>query len=190
MNFLFDLFPVILFFAAFKLADIYVATAVTIAATFVQIAWTWLRTRKVSGMLWTSFAIVTLFGGMTLFLRDETFIKWKPTVLYWALSSAFIIGRLLGKNLIRGLLGAQLTLPDAVWNRLNWAWTGFFAFMGLANLAVAFLMGLSTAAWVNFKLFGSMGMTLAFVLAQGLMLAKYIENDEKEPSSSTPDTES
>ena len=96
MNFLFDLFPVILFFAAFKLADIYVATAVAIAATFVQIAWTWLRTRKVSGMLWTSFAIVTLFGGMTLFLRDETFIKWKPTVLYWALSSAFInyeIGR-------------------------------------------------------------------------------------------------
>lgn len=127
MNFLFDLFPVILFFAAFKLADIYVATAVAIATTFVQIAWTWLRTRKISGMLWASFAIVTVFGGMTLFLHDETFIKWKPTVLYWVLALAFIVSRCFGKDLIRALLGAQMTLPEAVWNRLNWAWTGFLS---------------------------------------------------------------
>lgn len=179
MNFLFDLFPVILFFAAFKLADIYVATAVAIAATFAQIVWTWLRKRKISGMLWASFAIITVFGSMTLFLHDETFIKWKPTVLYWALALAFIVSRrCFGKDLIRALLGAQMTLPDTVWNRLNWAWIGFFIFMGLANLAVAFLMGLSTAAWVNFKLFGSMGMTLIFVLIQGFMLAKHIETDE------------
>lgn len=180
MKFLFDLFPVVLFFAAFKFFGIFVATGVAIAATFAQIGWVWFRRRKVEGMLWASLGIITVFGGMTLLLHDETFIKWKPTVLYWSFALTLAISALFfGKNLIRALLGEQLNLPDAVWNKLNWSWVGFFAFMGIANLAVAFLLGFSTDAWVNFKLFGGMGLMLAFAVAQGLMLSKYIEEEKK-----------
>lgn len=180
MKFLFDLFPVILFFAAFKFADIYVATGVAIVATFAQIAWVWFRHRKVDGMLWASLAIITVFGGMTLLLHDETFIKWKPTVLYWAFALALAGSSLfLGKNLIRSLLGAQMTLPENVWKKLNWSWVGFFTFMGFANLTVAFALGLSTDAWVNFKMFGGMGLMLVFAIAQGLLLSKYIDEEKK-----------
>ncbi|MFZ2854183.1 MAG: septation protein A [Rhodocyclaceae bacterium] len=176
MKFLFDLFPVILFFIAFKFAGIYAATGVAIAATFAQIAWVWFKHRKVDTMLWVSLGIVTVFGGMTLIFHDETFIKWKPTVLYWAFAAALAGGTLFfKKNLIRTLLTEQMHLPEAVWNRLNWSWVGFFVFMGLANLAVAFAFNFSTDDWVNFKLFGGMGLMLVFVIAQGLLLSKYIE---------------
>ncbi len=176
MKFLFDLFPVILFFAAFKLGDIYIATAVAIVATFAQIAWVWFKHRKVDTMLWVSLGIIIVFGGLTLALHDETFIKWKPTILYWTFAVALGGSTLLfKKNLIRTLLSEQLTLPDAIWQRLNWSWFGFFVFMGLANLAVAFALGLSTDTWVTFKLFGGMGLMLIFVVIQGLMLSKYIE---------------
>lgn len=174
MKFLFDLFPVILFFIAFKFSGIFVATAVAIAATFAQIGWLWFRGRKIDTMLWVSLCIITVFGGLTLVFQDETFIKWKPTILYWAFASALIGGvLLLRKNLIRTLMGAQMTLPDPVWNKLNWSWAGFFVFMGLLNLAVAY--NFSTDDWVNFKLFGGMGLMLVFVLAQGFFLSKYIE---------------
>ena len=180
MKFLFDLFPVILFFAAFKLGDIFLATGVAIAATFVQIAWVWFRHRKIEPMLWASLAIITVFGGMTLLLHDETFIKWKPAVLYWSFALALSGSTLIfGKNLIRSLLGEQLTLPEDVWKKLNWSWVGFFAFIGLANLVVAFALGLSTDAWVNFKLFGGMGLMLLFAIGQGLMLSKYIDEEKK-----------
>ena len=180
MKLLFDLFPVILFFAAFKMFGIFVATGVAIAATFAQIGWVWFRHRKVDGMLWTSLAIITVFGGMTLLLHDETFIKWKPTVLYWSFALALSVSVLFfNKNLIRSVLGEQLSLPEAVWSKLNWSWVGFFVFMGIANLAVAFLMGLSTDAWVNFKMFGGMGLMLLFTLAQGLFLSKYIDEEKK-----------
>ena len=120
MKFLFDIFPVILFFIAFKWAGIYVATSVAIAATFAQIGWMWLRHRKVDGMLWASLAIVTVFGGATLALHDETFIKWKPTVLYWLFAIVlFVSAAVMKKNLIRSMLGAQVTLPEAVWIKLN-----------------------------------------------------------------------
>lgn len=176
MKFLFDLFPVILFFIAFKFAGIYVATGVAIAATFAQIGWVWFRHRKVDTMLWVSLCIVTVFGGMTLIFHDETFIKWKPTVLYWAFATALAGSTLFfKKNLIRSLLTEQMQLPEAVWNQLNWSWIGFFVFMGIANLAVAFAFNLSTDDWVNFKLFGGMGLMLVFVIAQGLLLSKYIE---------------
>ncbi|WP_153111393.1 septation protein A [Propionivibrio limicola] len=176
MKFLFDLFPVILFFAAFKLTNIFVATGVAIAATFGQIAWAWFRHRKVDTMLWISLAIITVFGGMTLFFHDETFIKWKPTVLYWFFALALAGSALfLKRNLIRLLLGQQIELPARIWDRLNWAWAGFFVFMGFANLAVAFGLGLSTEAWVNFKLFGGTGLMLLFALGQGLVLSKYME---------------
>lgn len=177
MKFLFDLFPVILFFAAFKLADIYVATGVAIAASVVQVIWLKVRKKRVDGMLWASLGIILVFGGATLFLQDETFIKWKPTVLYW-LFAVTLAGSatLFRRNLIRMVLSEQLQLPDPVWLRLNWSWVVFFLLMGIANLYVAF--NFSTDAWVNFKLFGGMGLMLAFVVVQSLLLAKYVEEEK------------
>ncbi|MCC6609321.1 MAG: septation protein A [Burkholderiales bacterium] len=173
MKFLFDLFPVILFFVAFKVAGIYVATGVAIAASFLQVGWLALRGRRIDPMLWASLAIIVVFGGATLVLQNETFIKWKPTVLYWLFGVVLLGGALAGRNLIRVLLKEQITLPEAAWNRLNWSWIVFFLSMGAANLYVAF--SFSTDTWVDFKLFGSMGLMLAFVLAQGALLAKYVE---------------
>jgi intracellular septation protein len=177
MKFLFDFFPVILFFIAFKVADIYVATAVAIAATFVQVAWLKLRGRKVEPMLWASLAIIAVFGGATLLLQDETFIKWKPTVLYWLFGAVLAIAAMLGRNLIRMMLAQQVQLPDPVWSRLNWSWIGFFALMGALNLYVAY--NFSTDHWVNFKLFGGMGLMLLFVLAQALVLSRFIEEKDE-----------
>ena len=177
MKFLFDLLPVVLFFAAFKLWDIYVATAVAIAATFVQVGWLKLAKRRVEPMLWASLGIIAVFGGATLLLQDETFIKWKPTVLYWLLGAVLAGAALLfRRNLIRSMLSEQMQLPETVWSRLNWSWIGFFAFMGGANLYVAY--NYSTDLWVNFKLFGGMGLMLAFVVAQALFLAKYVEEKQ------------
>ena len=176
MKFLFDVFPVVLFFVAFKLFGIYAATAAAIVATVVQVSWLKLRGRRVDIMLWASLGIIVVFGGATLLLQDETFIKWKPTVLYW-LFGAVLAGGVLGfrKNLIRALLGEQMRLPDEVWSRLNWSWVAFFAFMGAANLYVAY--NYSTDQWVNFKLFGGIGLMLAFVVAQSLLLAKYMQDE-------------
>ena len=178
MKFLFDLFPVILFFIAFKIYGIFVATAVAIAGTFLQIGWVWFRHRKVDTMLWVSLVIVTFFGGATLLLQDETFIKWKPTVLYWLFAGILAGGALfMKKNLMKSLLSEQMQLPDVAWTRMNWSWVGFFTFMGFANLAVAY--SFSTDAWVNFKLFGGIRLMLAFVLVQGMLLSKYIEEEKK-----------
>ncbi len=177
MKFLFDLFPVILFFIAFKVQGIYVATAVAIAASFVQIGWLWLRRRKIDAMLWVSLAIIVVFGSATLLLHDETFIKWKPTVLYWMFALVLSVSALFfRKNLIRSMMGEQIQLPDPAWNKLNFSWAGFFACMGFLNLYVAF--NYSTDTWVNFKLFGGTGLMFAFVIAQGLFLAKYVEPKE------------
>jgi intracellular septation protein len=202
MKLLFDLFPVILFFATFKYygsdpegaaalvgsllgsavldvkqAPILFATVVVIVATMAQIAWVHFRHGRVDKMLWVSLALVTVFGGLTLIFQDETFIKWKPTILYWVFAASMIFAALvLKKNPIKAMLGEQLTLPDPVWNKVNLSWTAFFAFMGALNLIVAF--NFSTDTWVNFKLFGGMGLMLLFVLGQGLMLSKYIEDKE------------
>jgi intracellular septation protein len=174
MKFLFDLFPVLLFFIAFKLADIYVATGVAIAATFVQVGWLRLRGKRVEPMLWASLGIIVVFGGATLLLQDETFIKWKPTVLYWLLGGVLAAAAVFGRNLVRSMLSHQVQLPDPVWARLNWSWVGFFAFMGGLNLYVAY--NYSTDLWVNFKLFGGMGLMLAFVVIQALFLARHVED--------------
>jgi len=174
MKFLFDLFPIILFFIAFKFAGIYAATAVAIAATFAQIGWLKWRRRKVDTMMWVSLAIIVVFGGATLALHDETFIKWKPTVLYWMFCAALLGAQvLMKKNLIRSMLGEQVELPEPAWQKLNWSWIGFFAFMGAANLYVAF--NFSTDDWVNFKLFGGMGLMLVFVVLQAVFLARYVQ---------------
>ena len=178
MKFLFDLFPIILFFVAYKFAGIYAATGVAIVATFAQIAWVWFRHRKVDTMLWVSLVIVTVFGGATLFFQNPTFIKWKPTVLYWLFAVALVGAPLvLKRNLIRAMLEAQMHLPEALWSRLNLAWAGFFAAMGGLNLFVAY--SFSEDTWVNFKLFGGMGLMLVFVLAQGMVLSRYIEEEPK-----------
>jgi intracellular septation protein len=179
MKFLFDTLPVILFFIAFKFGDIFIATGVAIAASFVQIAYLLARGRKVDKMLWISLAIIVVAGGLTLIFHDETFIKWKPTVLYWAFAASLGGSTLFfRKNLIRSMLAEQISVPDFVWRRLNLAWIGFFVFMGCANLAVAFGFNLSTEIWVNFKLFGGIGLMLVFALLQGLVLSKYIEEEE------------
>ena len=180
MKFLFDLFPVILFFAAFKFAGIYVATAVTIAATFAQIGWVWWKHRRVDAMLWVSLGLVVVLGGATLLLHDETFIKWKPTVLYWLFAIALLAAPIvLRKNLVRKMFEEQFALPEPLWNRLNLAWVAFFCAMGFINLFVA--AHYPTDTWVTFKLFGGMGLMLAFLVAQFLFLAKYIEEAVEAP---------
>ena len=179
MKLLFDLFPIILFFAAFKFFGIFAATATAIAATVLQIVWTKWRHGKVDTMLWVSFAIISVFGGATLILHDETFIKWKPTILYWVFSTTLLFSNLLfKKNLMRSLLHEKLALPSKVWDHVNLAWSLFFAALGVVNLYVAF--NYSTDTWVNFKLFGTTGMMMLFVLLQAMALSKYVEEDKEQ----------
>jgi intracellular septation protein len=203
MKLLLDLLPVILFFAAFKLAGmqpeaalamaqtwlgplmidgqvpagqapIMLATAVAIVASLIQVGWQMLRRKKVDTMLWISVAVIVVFGGATIWLHDETFIKWKPSILYWLFGSILLGGRLLaGRNLLRAVLGEQLVLPAAVWERLLWVWIAFFATIGAVNLIVAF--SVPTETWVNFKLFGLMGITFAFTMGIGLWLARHMK---------------
>jgi intracellular septation protein len=178
---LFDLFPIILFFVAFKVADIYTATAVAIVATIGQILWLKVRGKHVEVMQWVSLGVIVVFGGLTLMLHDENFIKWKPTILYWLFASGLVIARLTGRNLMKIFMGAQLTLPEPVWERLNHLWIGYFLVMGALNIWVAHSW--STDVWVNFKLFGTLGMTLIFVLLQGVYLSRFMKDsgDEARP---------
>ncbi|MBX3631897.1 MAG: septation protein A [Acidovorax sp. SCN 68-22] len=182
MKLLIDFFPIILFFVAFKVWGIYVATGVAIAATVVQIAYLRHKHGKVEPMQWMGLGVIVVFGGATLLAHSETFIKWKPTVLYWLMGSALLIGQFVfRRNFIKSLMGAQIELPETAWRGLNWAWTGFFAAMGVLNLWVAYTF--STDAWVNFKLFGGLGLMLAFVLAQAAFLSRYMKDShpEKDP---------
>jgi intracellular septation protein len=175
MKLLFDFFPVLLFFVAFKLYGIYAATAVAMGASFGQIGWLWFKRRKIDKMLWMSVGVITFFGGATLLFGNETFIKWKPTVLYWLFAGIIIVGQLVfRKNLVRSMMEHQVSLPDDVWKRLRASWIGFFLMMGALNLYVAY--NYSTDAWVNFKLFGGMGLMLAFVLLQALLLARHMHD--------------
>src|SRR5258708_13875533 len=178
MKFLFDIFPVLLFFVAFKFWGITTATAVAIGATICQVAWSWLRHRKVDTMLWVSLWIIVVFGGATLLLHDETFIKWKPTVLYWFFSAILLGADLLfRRNLIRAMMEKQLTLPAPVWRKLNLSWAAFFVVMVAANLYVAFHF--PTETWVNFKLFAGTGLMLVLIVIQGLLRRRKIDTEEK-----------
>jgi len=175
MKFLFDLFPVILFFVAFKIYDIFVATAVAIATAILQIGWLWFRHRQIDKMMWINLAIIVIFGGATLISQDETFIKWKPTVLYWLIATVLLVSnQMFGKNLIQAMLEKQIALPSLIWNKLNLSWVGFFMSMGCINLYVAFNFSIDT--WVTFKLFGATGLMLTFIVLQVLMLGKYLKD--------------
>ncbi len=177
MKLLLDFFPIILFFVAFKFAGIYVATGVAIVATIVQIAWLRHSTGKIEPMQWASLAIILVFGGATIALQNETFIKWKPTVLYWLMGGALAAGQLFfRKNLLKSLMGSQLELPDAAWRVTNWSWIAFFALMGVINLWVAYTF--DTDTWVNFKLFGGLGLMGVFVVGQAFYLGRYMKADE------------
>jgi intracellular septation protein len=175
MQLLADYLPLILFFVAFKWQGIYFATAVAIVASVVQIAFLHWKRGRVAPINWLSLAIIALFGGATLILQDETFIKWKPTVLYGLFGTILAGGRVLaGRNLIAHLM-AGISLPEAVWTRLTWSWVGFFAFMAAANWYVAF--NYPTDTWVNFKVWGGIGLFLAFALAQGMLLARHVREE-------------
>ncbi len=206
MKLLFDLFPVILFFVVFRLAGshpdaaqafgtqylsglvsggevsvaqapILLATAVTILATFGQIGWLLARRKPVDNMLWVSLVIIVLFGGATIYFHDEHFIKLKPTVLYWCFALVLLGSQLvLKKNLMKSMMGSQLSLPETVWTRLNLAWGLFFSVMGALNLYIAFNFPLDF--WVNFKLFGFLGLMIVFVIMQSIYLSRYMKEAE------------
>ena len=200
MKILFDLLPVIFFFAAYQIAGyfpdeahalvtnwlgsdipvdqapILIATFITIVATALQISIVWLRHGKVDRMLWISLIVIAILGGATLAFHDPAFIKWKPTALYWLFGLVLLCSDLIfRRNLIRRMLENQIRLPDPIWQRLNLAWALFFVILGTLNLYVAF--SFSEKAWVNFKLFGCTALVFVFALAQGLYLSKHLLED-------------
>ena len=174
MQFLADYFPLILFFIAFKWQGIYFATGVAIAASIAQIVYFKWRGR-VSPVHWMSLVIIVVFGGATLLLQDETFIKWKPTVLYALFGTVLAVGKLAFRRDLMSLLLKDIALPPAVWSTVTWSWVGFFAAMALANWYVAFHF--STDAWVNFKVWGGIGLFVAFALVQGVWLARHMPEE-------------
>ena len=179
-----DYFPLLLFFIAFKLQGIWVATGVAMVASVVQIAWFWHR-KRLSVVHWLSFAVIVIFGGATLILQDRTFIKLKPTVLYLLFGTILAVGKLAFRRDLLGSLLKDIALPAAVWTRLTWAWVAFFAAMATANLYVAFyflppwcvgddIADCQMATWVDFKVWGGIGLFLLFAVGQGLFLARHV----------------
>lgn len=179
MKFLFDLFPIILFFAAYQLSgnNIFLATGVTIVATIGQVLWSWFKHKHVDKMLWVSLVIVTVMGGATLLFHNKTFIYWKPTALYWAMGLGLLVSRFaFKKDVIRAMMQEQISLPEAIWFKLMLAWVAFFAVMGSLNLYVVYHY--PEDIWVKFKLFGTLACTVVFVLAQGLLLSPHIQENK------------
>lgn len=183
MQLLFDFLPVIAFFVAYKLADIYVATVVIIVASIAQVSIHWLRTRRVNPMHLVSSGLVLVFGGLTLLIHDTAFIMWKPTVVNWLFAAAFLasLSRRFGQRpLIQRMMsttGSELPLGPQQWRRLNWMWIAFFLLMGAANLVVFHYF--DEATWVNFKAFGMLGLTLAFIVVQGVWISSRAGSHDK-----------
>ena len=178
MKLLFDFFPIIIFFAVYKFANIYAATATAIAVSLLQVLFYWLKYRRFDKMLVMTACFALFLGGSTLLLHDEIFIKWKPTALYWLLTITFLLSKpFSGKPLIQRMLEANIKLPDLIWSRLNLYWALFFLAMGIINLYVVY--NYSTDIWVNFKLVGIFGLTLIFIVIQSIYLTRYIQPDDE-----------
>ena len=193
MKLFFDFLPIVLFFVAYKFGGgdyqfngqiyqvegIYAATAVMIVATLFQVSYTWIRHRKVERAHLITLVLVVLLGGLTLWLQNPDFIKWKPTAVNWLFALVFVGAYLFtDKSLLERMMGEHIQLPGKIWARLNIAWVLFFLFSGIANLYVAF--NFDEATWVNFKLFGMLGLTIAFVIAQSIYLARHAVEVSKE----------
>ena len=184
MKALFDFFPLILFFAAFKLYDIYVATAIAIVATFLQVGYVWFKYRRFEPTHIVTLVVISVFGGLTLFLRDDSFIMWKPSVVNWIFAAVVLGSTLIRRSVIKLLMGKQLDLPDHVWHWLSVSWGVFFLAMGFLNMYVAFYYQLDLPeevrreTWVNFKVFWMLGLTLLFSIAQMFFIAKYIDPEK------------
>ncbi|MDO4906492.1 septation protein A [Neisseria sp.] len=177
MKILSDLIAVILFFATYTLTkNIVWATAVALVVGVLQAGFAWLKHKKLDTMQWVGLILIVLFGGATILLRDPRFIMWKPTLLFWAGASALGLGQLWGKNGLKAVMGKELNLDDRVWRRLTWIWVAFLVFMGIANIAVAYMF--TEAQWVNYKLFGSTGLMVVFVIGQGVYLSRYLPQED------------
>ncbi|EGV30642.1 intracellular septation protein [Thiorhodococcus drewsii AZ1] len=217
MKLLLDFFPILLFFIAYKLAGIYVATGVAISASAVQVGWSWWRHRRVEKMHLATLGLLVVFGGLTLALRDPIFVMWKPTLVNWLFAATFLGSQFVGERpLIQRMMGHAVDIPAPIWTRLNLLWTLFFVFLGAANLFVVYIgsgffdaqqallgasgqdsVDLTTCAasysghlldlcndaqareetWVNFKLFGMMGLTILFVIAQAFYLTRHVKEE-------------
>lgn len=187
MKALYDFFPLLLFFAAFKIYGIYVATGVAIAASFIQVGWSWLKHRRIETMHVVTLGVLIVFGGLTLALHDDTFIKWKPTIVNWAFSIILFGGLFFGeKTIMEKLMGKQMQLQEDIWKRVDIAWAVFFLILGALNVYVAFYYQADQPAevrqetWVNFKVFGILGITLVFAVVQAIYLSRYMEIDEEQ----------
>ncbi|SHI17866.1 septation protein A [Pollutimonas bauzanensis] len=185
-KFLFDLFPLILFFVAFKFSDIFTATAVAIAAGIGQFIWLKATGKAIEATHWINLSVIVVFGGATLFFHNDVFIKWKPTVLYWLFAAILLGGKwFLGRNLMQKLMGKQVAMPAAIWDKLNYSWAAFFTLSGALNLYVAFSGAYTEAQWVNFKVFGLMALLLVFVIAQSVWLGRHMK-EGGEPARALP----
>jgi intracellular septation protein len=177
MKFLFDALPIVLFFVAYKWGNLYIATFTAIAASSLQVLWTRWRLKRFDNMQLITLALVTLLGGATLWLRNELFIKWKPTGVYWILALAFWLSAVLSeKSLLQRMAGDNIQLAAHLWTRLNYAWILFFIAMGFTNLYVIY--NYDTNTWVNFKLFGTLGLTAIFIIIQGLYISRYLPKSQ------------
>ncbi|MDZ4261407.1 MAG: septation protein A [Pseudomonadota bacterium] len=188
MKLLYDFFPILLFFVAYKIFDIYVATAVAIVASFIQVGWFWLQYRRVEKMHVITLLMITVLGGATLIFHDDTFIKWKVSVVNWLFGIVFLGSQFIGKKpVIQRMMEASVELPQKIWTRLNLVWALFFISTGFLNLYVAYNYDLDT--WVNFKMFGMLGLTFLFILAQALFIGRYVKDPDQieSPSTQLPD---
>lgn len=176
MKLLFDFFPIVLFFIVYKKFGIYPATAAVIVTSALQVLFYWVKYRRIDSLILITSAIVIILGGITLFAKDEMFIKWKPTVIYWVSAIVFLASQYIGKkNLIQRMLDNNINIPSAIWRRLNFSWVIFFSLLGFVNIYIIYHY--STDTWVNFKLIGIMGLTIAFILLQAIYLVKYIRDE-------------
>ncbi|MSR17023.1 MAG: septation protein A [Methylococcaceae bacterium] len=177
MKQLVEFFPILLFFIAFKLYDIYVATAVVIVATILQVAYAWFKFRKVETMQWITLILVVVMGGLTLILHDEQFVKWKLSIIEWIFGGAFLGSQFIGKKpFIERMMSSQLTLPNRVWKILNLCWAVFFIGVGCLNVYVMF--NYNTDDWVTFKTFIVPSLMVVFIVLQMFCIYKYIPDSE------------